>query len=433
MKILPFDESFFEEFNNKTHIIDTLKEYLKNYPENSCKSILVEEEYIDKNYLIDYVNYYARCFLSPKRIVQRIHFFSLDDETLKNIFMSSNEYDKSNDTLQKNYLGFTILKDLNNRIVGKTVLKVYPTDNSNNRYFGVTFKNEINLFGFQLLIDSVPFQEQDRATAACASISIWSSMEILEHKFKVNFAKAASEITEIANECRVSSGTVYPSNGLNVYQILYFFRTMGYEGLYIKNKSDDFYREMIMSYLDFGLPIIALLNLQEGKNKADRHTALITGYRIDEDGKIIEFYVHDDQIGPFIKTEFINNEITKWSNEWKTKHNNDISLTEVIIPIYPKIRVPFEEIYFKKQEEENEGDQECDFTILLSDVNTYKQDIRKGLLKVEEESILLNNMSKYFWIIRTSYGDQIVKDIIFDATKNDIKNPINVKYNFNKN
>ena len=42
----------------------------------SSKTIIVENYYVDGDYLDDYSNYYAKCFYPYKRICKRLHFFS---------------------------------------------------------------------------------------------------------------------------------------------------------------------------------------------------------------------------------------------------------------------------------------------------------------------------------------------------------------------
>lgn len=63
-----------------TYLGDSIQaKYIKNYLLSSdikAETIVVEHNYIDKDYLIDYSNYYSRSFEDIKKFTDRIHFFS---------------------------------------------------------------------------------------------------------------------------------------------------------------------------------------------------------------------------------------------------------------------------------------------------------------------------------------------------------------------
>lgn len=41
----------------------------------NAKTIVVEQEYVDRDFLEDYSSYYVRCFADYRRICSRLHFF----------------------------------------------------------------------------------------------------------------------------------------------------------------------------------------------------------------------------------------------------------------------------------------------------------------------------------------------------------------------
>ena len=92
-----------------------------------AKSVLFEERYIDKDFLIDYSNYYARSFKDYSKFTNRLHFFSepFSDEEIKNLIETgnANTYEK----LSESYLGFIVLKPIDDcngcRLIGRTILK----------------------------------------------------------------------------------------------------------------------------------------------------------------------------------------------------------------------------------------------------------------------------------------------------------------------
>jgi hypothetical protein len=69
----PFGSDFPEIFHKQQ--IQYLFQYLSDL---EAKSILLEREYIDKDYLEDYVSYYVKCFGNNGEKCARLHFFKTD-------------------------------------------------------------------------------------------------------------------------------------------------------------------------------------------------------------------------------------------------------------------------------------------------------------------------------------------------------------------
>jgi len=130
--IIPFSDS--KQILGKSSVADYIYRYLEEQGAESC---IIEHEYIDKDFLIDYSKYYSRSFnKGSKRLTTRVHFFSchLTHIDLERILSNGNKEDKENDKkyLNDNYLGFTILKPINdfenNPLIGRTLLKTYPEE-----------------------------------------------------------------------------------------------------------------------------------------------------------------------------------------------------------------------------------------------------------------------------------------------------------------
>ena len=108
------------------------------FAELGAKTVLVEEEYIDRDYLEDYAAYYSRCFHSFPRTCRRLHFLSAE--------VSETEYGKVlngdrsiRDRLVQHYLGFVVVRPIPGYAIGRTCLQTYPERGSEGlRAFPVT-------------------------------------------------------------------------------------------------------------------------------------------------------------------------------------------------------------------------------------------------------------------------------------------------------
>ena len=53
--------------------------YFQDYFQKiGAQTIVVENNYIDRDFLEDFAGYYVRCFYKYRRVCTRLHFFSLD-------------------------------------------------------------------------------------------------------------------------------------------------------------------------------------------------------------------------------------------------------------------------------------------------------------------------------------------------------------------
>ncbi|MGD9730294.1 MAG: hypothetical protein AB7V39_28490, partial [Nitrospiraceae bacterium] len=145
-----------------------------------AKTIVVEEHYVDRDYLEDFVGYYGRCFRPPGRYCVRIHFFrsSFAVEDLDN-FLANQSNRKSflrSKFKSKQYLGFVVVKPLPKTFIGRTCLRTYPTA-STGRHFPALRDYDVSLFGVSLTVRSLAFQEQDTEVARCATAALWSTFQ----------------------------------------------------------------------------------------------------------------------------------------------------------------------------------------------------------------------------------------------------------------
>ena len=78
------------------------------------RTIVVENGYIDHDFLEDFSAYYVRCFSPYQRVCTRLHFFNVDftEEEFEEFLKSSPDANISSDNLKNAYLGFVVIKPL---------------------------------------------------------------------------------------------------------------------------------------------------------------------------------------------------------------------------------------------------------------------------------------------------------------------------------
>jgi hypothetical protein len=326
------------------------------------KTILVEPEYIDGDYLDDYSGYYVKCFTPFKRFCSRIHFFSSDfDEQFIRDAVSGQSAENIA-ALTPTYLGFTVARPLPEAIIGRTVLGTYP-DDGGRRHYSCTRVYQVNLFGLRLKVNSLAFQEQDTVLAACATVALWSAL----HKTSELFG-----MTKLTPASITRAGTAYfgesrptPSHGLNVHQLCNAVRSTGLEPEILSASPGLPLPTMIYSYLRAGIPVILGVKIEN-----DFHAITLSGFSlrdrqaVSDEGspeglrmigrRIDEFYAHDDQFGPFSKLQVFVPMVRETSTrvkvqfygKWRDASENIVPLDPVVavVPVYAKIRLTFVDV-----------------------------------------------------------------------------------------
>jgi hypothetical protein len=102
--------------------------YLKGYLGDTglnAKTVVVEEDYLSKDFIQDYASCYAFCFEPYPKFCKRVHFFANDfnEDAFNAVMILSREAD--NNEFWNNYLGFVVVKPIPTTVIGYTVLKTY--------------------------------------------------------------------------------------------------------------------------------------------------------------------------------------------------------------------------------------------------------------------------------------------------------------------
>lgn len=353
--------------------------YLCNYLEVDhidAKTIVVENEYIDRHYLEDYSEYYARCFSSHPRKSVRVHFFS--NEFTEQDFTAA--YIKNNQTfigeLQNSYLGFAVFRPIPHTFLARVCLKPYGQFLNSNNHKLIKSPIKVSLFGIPLQVETTAFIEQDKVVSACATSALWTLLGA-SSLMSSNNLPSPSAITKIAANSSSEGMRTFPSPGLTHTQVARTLKHYGLEPsiLEIQNKDFSELKEFIYAYISNDTPILIGGDVYKHTNTKDheslgRHLVCSLGYHFgnenwDKGGfklrshAIDKIYVHDDRYGPFIKidTTPVNfnilspaesgaQNVTKTGLELSLhKEKSEIFVPEIaIIGLYHKIRIPYKNV-----------------------------------------------------------------------------------------
>jgi len=201
------------------------------------------------------------------------------------------------------------------------------------------------------------------------------------------------------------------------------------------------YDQINGKYISRGGHAVAICGFCEGGQLEDKY-ANIPGLQL-QASRIDKFYVHDDQIGPFAKMEtdgkilVDGGEYQTLKTTWPSQGNEIEHLLGVpeilIIPLYHKIRIPFEKVLASVNSFNrlyltfNEWTIKVgsgpllpliEWDIHLVTISDFKQSIylNKQLTGEYKRSILTQKLPKYLWRATAIVQNEPVFGFLMDAT-----------------
>jgi hypothetical protein len=439
--------------------------YFKHYFDHlKAATILVENDYVDRDFMEDYAGYYARCFGKYDSSCTRLHFFSRSFTARQFSFTLTGRGQTLSETdLKKSYLGFVVVKKLPKTFIGRTCLRTYGSDNDR-RWYPALRRYQVGLYGLELSVDeTLGFQEQDKGVAACATSALWAVFQGTGKLFQ-HAIPSPVEITRMATQIPdLDVPGTFPSRGLTGRQEISAIRQLGLEAEHTAAQNEFNLAGSVYAYLRAGIPLLLRVSLYDISHKPHAknmggHAIAVTGFSLGRD-KLLTFgpqkfrlrstlinklYGHDDQVGPFARMELdglkvsekINRQTVAWNSLSTSWRGDDGKLGSVravprflLVPLYPKIRIRFEfirHIIMKFDEFARQLIQmqklklpsTFEWDIYLTTVNKLKADLRTDswLSYSSRKLALLQNMPRFIWRARAVFEDRPYLEILFDAT-----------------
>ena len=317
---------------------------------HEVKSVIVEADYVDRNFSRAYIHSYSRIFKDQPRRTIRLHFFR---EKLTSFTVLLDEK-----KLQKSYIGFCVIHPIQRGIIGRTVLPPPSERESPCSFVTCQSHFSVNLSGAQLKAKGVVFVQQDGRVAACATAAAWIAVKQLTKYFELGLSvPSESEITQAATRHLLVPRWGSGPPGLTIEQMLLALREMGLEPVSHEAeayKNPEELKTIIYGYVESGIPPILLLELKNGHHAVvavghtyspfhARENFVSPKYHLSTEW-CPAFLVHDDQMGLYIKLKIKQNSKRKLKvfldesdflaqNKMLRKWYKDATLIGAIVPL----------------------------------------------------------------------------------------------------
>lgn len=203
-------------------------EILKIALGDSARSVVVEHEYIDKDYRNVYSGFYSKKFSRSSSRAARLHFFDVplrkkDLEGGKDLSMVLRQRVESlrvpdRPGTSPGYLGSVVLRPTEYSRLGRTLLdprKLKTPFVDSAQFCLAPFSNY--LLGHRLEVMAFPHQSQDAQVHTCAETALWSQMRYLSQRYRHYGEVYPHDIAR--HNTVLAGGRPIPSRGLSLLHI----------------------------------------------------------------------------------------------------------------------------------------------------------------------------------------------------------------------
>lgn len=187
---------------------------------NRCRTVVVEERYIDADYRSEFASFWSKRFDVPSPFTRRVHFFRAD--------VRDDQLSRLPSNVVTSYLGYCVLRPGPHRDgrVGRTVLTPPPRLRKATL---TAIEDRTTLFGNKLKVKGVPFIEQDGEFLRCAHAAIWGCHYSAFKRGLVG-RRLTAELVD-ATPTVLSADRALPSRGMVLEQIQAVFAETGQPAL----------------------------------------------------------------------------------------------------------------------------------------------------------------------------------------------------------
>jgi hypothetical protein len=236
---------------------------------DAVKGLLIERNYIDKDYRSTYYNFYAKKGQRYRPDCVRLHFFdstvTFDEATLK---LSC---DEGPDSLSDHYFGYMVLRPTGISTIGRSVLS--PDIRKGASRYIITASHKVHLLGYKLTMQGFPSMDQHIDISVCAHTACWSILRHYSERYNAYREFLTHDITLMAHQ--FDPGGLIPSKGLEVSHAERVFQEAGTYPLHIArsdaNPVDPSFYRQFLAYIESGFPLFAAMHTHE-------HAVAVAGY-----------------------------------------------------------------------------------------------------------------------------------------------------------
>lgn len=225
-------------------------ERLKRCLGDKVQAVLIEAQYIDKDYRNTFSHYHSRRFSTPDSRCIRLHFL---DSHLTRVEIRDTR------KLQKAYCGYAIIRPTRPNCIGRTLLN--PRKLSYPKGYLCLCEETVYVQGTAIRSEGFPFISQDGDVTVCAQSALWMLLRFFSNRYSRYPEIYPHQITQLTRD--YSIGRVMPSDGLTDWQMAEALRQMGLSPLiysrakFSSDADPEWFEHLLYTYIESGVPVLA--------------------------------------------------------------------------------------------------------------------------------------------------------------------------------
>ena len=221
----------------------------------AVKGILIEKNYIDKDYRSTYYNFYAKKGQSYRPDCVRLHFF---DETVTFDETALRLGGHPEAQLEHHYFGYIVLRPTGMATIGRSVLS--PDVRTGASGSIIAAKHKVHLLGYKLIVQGFPSMDQHIDISVCAHAACRSILRHYSESWSIYREFLTHDITLMAQQ--FDPGGLVPSKGLQVSHAERVFQEAGTFAVHVvrANPKDSAFYCQLHAYIESGFPLFAAMH-----------------------------------------------------------------------------------------------------------------------------------------------------------------------------
>ena len=226
---------------------------LKSSITSRVKAVLVEHDYLDKDYRSTFYNFYAKKGRPYRADCVRLHFF--DEQVLFNGPSDENSERRIGDC----YYGYMVLRPTIRGTLGRSVLS--PDIRVDARGRAIQALHHVHLQGHRLGVWGFPSMDQHVDIAACAHVACWAVLRHYSENYSQYREYLVHDIARLATG--FDPGGISPSLGLDEWEAERVFNAAGCFPVIVSRDqlTDDEFFGQLLAYLESGFPLFIGMDL----------------------------------------------------------------------------------------------------------------------------------------------------------------------------
>lgn len=218
----------------------------------TAKCVVVEREYIDKDYRDTFSHFHSKRFSTPNSRCLRLHFFS--NNVTKAALAEASGDRKRNSELNQVYLGYSVIRPTKPNCIGRTFLT--PASRGPASAYACLCDETVSILGTELGIKGFPFISQDADVTVCAESAVWMMLRYFSNRYHLYPEIYPFQVVNLTKD--YSLGRIVPSTGLYIWQMAESMRRIGRPPLIYTRKSfKEKFDHLLYTYIESGIPVLA--------------------------------------------------------------------------------------------------------------------------------------------------------------------------------